>query len=319
MSPRYAGKKKISASFKEIRQICLEEGADDVGFVDLDRDSLAKERDHILGAYPRARSIIALIKAMNRENIQSTSRNISNDEYHSVGDEFSGICRRILRRLNQMNIRGIVPTKSWPMDLNRWPGRIWDISHKIMATEAGLGKMGLNRLVLHPRYGSFIQLHSIVIDTDLDAYDHPLSVDPCLNCNLCATVCPTGAISKTERFDFFACSAHTYRDNMNGFQNWIDAMVSAKDISEYRTKFDDRETAYMWQSLMFRMSYRCSYCVAVCPAGEDVKPLYLQNKSAYVKQIMKPLLDKAEPVYVKAGSKAEAVAGRNPHKEVRKV
>ena len=67
------------------------------------------------------------------------------------------------------------------------------------------------------------------------------------------------------------------------------------------------------------MSYRCSYCVAVCPAGEDVKPLYLRNKSAYVKQILKPLKDKAEPVYVKAGSNAEVVTGRNPRKEVKKV
>lgn len=319
MGNKTTAKSRKTFSAEEIRKICLEAGADDVGFVDLERESLSTERKNILGVYPPAQSIIALIKAMNRENIQSTARYMSNDEYHSVGDEFSGICRKILRQLNQLGIRGLVPTKSWPMDLNRWPGKIWDVSHKIMAVEAGLGKMGLNRIVLHPRYGGFIQLHSIVIDTELDKYDQPLAESPCINCNLCAAVCPTGAISKGERFDFTACSTHTYRDNIIGFQNWIEAIISSKDLSEYRLRFNDRETAFMWQSLMFRMSYRCSYCVAVCPAGEEVKPLYLRNKRAYVEQILKPLQDKVEPVYVKAGTKAEAAAGRNPHKEVKRV
>jgi len=319
MSSQMTAKKKKTFSTEEIKAICLEEGADDVGFVDLDRESLSSEKKSILGIYPPARSAIALVKAMNRENIQTTARNVANDEYHSVDAEFSGTCRRIMRRLNQLGIRGLVPTKSWPMDLNRWPGKIWDVSHKIMAVEAGLGHMGLNRLVLHPRYGAFIQLHSLVIDAELDRYDQPLAENPCIKCNLCAAICPTGAVSKSERFDFQACSTHTYRDNMMGFQNWIEAMISSKDMSEYRSRFDDRETAFMWQSLMYRMSYRCSYCVSVCPAGEDVKPLYLRNKSAYVKQILKPLQEKIEPVYVKAGSKAEIAAARNPHKEVRKV
>ena len=75
----------------------------------------------------------------------------------------------------------------------------------------------------------------------------------------------------------------------------------------------------MWQSLMFRMSYRCSYCMAVCPAGEEVKPGYLENKKEHVERILKPLRDRQEPVYVMAGSKAEARVKRNPHKVVRVV
>ena len=52
--------------------------------------------------------------------------------------------------------------------------------------------------------------------------------------------------------------------------------------------------------LMFRMSYRCSYCMAVCPAGEDVKQDYFKNKKDHVKRILKPLKDRTEPVYVAA-------------------
>ncbi len=306
-------------SASELRKICLESGADDAGFVDIDREALQKEREGILRVYPLTRSIISIIKVMNRENIQSPARYVSSDEYHSVGDEFAGIGREILRRFNKLGIRGVVPTKSWPMDLNRWPGKIWDISHKILAVEAGLGQMGINRIVLHPKYGGFIQLNSILIGAELDEYGRPLTEDPCLKCHLCAAVCPTGAINKNEPFDFSACSTHCYRDNMVGFQKWIEAIISSKDFADYRSRFNDSETAFLWQSLMFRISYRCGYCVAVCPAGEEVKPFYLQNKEAYIQQVLKPLRDKVEPVYVVSGSKAESAAKRNPQKQIKRV
>jgi epoxyqueuosine reductase QueG len=205
------------------------------------------------------------------------------------------------------------------MDLNRWPGKIWDISHKILATEAGLGQMGMNRIVLHPKYGSSIQLNSILIDAELDEYSRPLTENPCIKCHLCAAVCPTGAISKDEPFDFAACSTHCYRNNMVGFQKWVETIISSKDFADYRSRFNDSETAFLWQSLMFRISYRCGYCVAVCPAGEEIKAIYLQNKPTHIQQILKPLQDRAEPVYVISGSKAEAAAKRNPRKQVKSV
>jgi epoxyqueuosine reductase QueG len=319
MSDSNATREKRQFSAADLRRICLDAGADDVGFVDIDREALQKEKEGIFKVYPLAQSVISVIKVMNRENLQSTARYVSSDEYHTVGDEFAGIGRGILRRLNKLGIRGVVPTKSWPMDLNRWPGKIWDISHKILAVEAGLGQMGLNRIVLHPKYGAFVQLGSILIDAELDDYSRPLAENPCIKCHLCAAVCPTGAITKDAPFDFFACSTHCYRDNMIGFQKWIETIISSKDMAEYRSRYSDSETAFLWQSLMFRISYRCGYCVGVCPAGEEPKEVYLRDKAAYIQQVLKPLQDKAEPVYVITGSKAEAAAKRNPRKQVKSV
>ena len=299
-----------------IKRICLDAGADDVGLVDLDRDSLSMEREGILHVYSLTRSVISIVMANNRENMQSPARYVANEEFHHTGDRTSSVSREILRRLNQLGIRGVVVNKDFPMAMDRYPGKIWDVSHKIMAVEAGLGHMGMNRLVLHPKYGSCVQLESILVNGVMDEYDHPLEENPCIKCNLCAAVCPTGAITKDQPFDFMACLTHTYRDNNIGFNNLVEAIVTSKDMEEYRSHFDDRETSFMWQSLMFRMSYRCGYCMAVCPAGEEVKPVYLENKKEHVERILKPLRDRQERIYVTAGSRAEAKARRNTSKEV---
>lgn len=303
-------------SSEAIKRICLDAGADDVGLVDLDRDSLSMEREGILHVYSLTRSVISIVMANNRENMQSPARYVANEEIHHTGDRTSSVVREILRRLNQLGIRGVVVNKDFPMAMDRYPGKIWDVSHKIMAVEAGLGHMGMNRLVLHPKYGSCVQLESILVNGVMDEYDHPLEENPCIKCNLCAAVCPTGAITKDQPFDFMACLTHTYRDNNIGFNNLVEAIVTSKDMEEYRSRFDDRETSIMWQSLMFRMSYRCGYCMAVCPAGEEVKPVYLENKKEHVERILKPLRDRQERIYVTAGSRAEAKARRNASKEV---
>jgi hypothetical protein len=56
--------------------------------------------------------------------------------------------------------------------------------------------------------------------------------------------------------------------------------------------------------------------MAVCPAGEEVKPGYLENKKEHIGRILKPLRGRQERVYVAAGSKAEAKVRRNTTKEV---
>jgi hypothetical protein len=40
-----------------LRQLCLDAGADDVGFVEIGRAELAAEREHILAAFPRTRTL----------------------------------------------------------------------------------------------------------------------------------------------------------------------------------------------------------------------------------------------------------------------
>lgn len=76
----------------------------------------------------------------------------------------------------------------------------------------------------------------------------------------------------------------------------------------------------MWQSLAFGANYKAAYCMSVCPAGEDVIGPFLDDRASFVKEIVRPLQQQSENVYVLPNSDAEAyVARRFPHKRARRV
>ncbi len=146
---------------KRIRDICLSEGADDVGFVEAERESLSTERNDILRVYKKAKTLIAIVKSVNRESIYSPSASVADYEFCSIHKELLAITDRIIRRLNREGIKGVTIPPGFPMDMDRWPGKIWEVSHKIVAEEAGIGKMGINRIIIHPLLGSHIILDTI--------------------------------------------------------------------------------------------------------------------------------------------------------------
>jgi NAD-dependent dihydropyrimidine dehydrogenase PreA subunit len=305
---------------ERLRTLCLEAGADDVGFVSIDAKELARERPNIVEAFPQTRSLISFVVRMNPEPIRSPARSFSNIEFHHTGNEVTEVGRRIVERLGHDGVRALNVSAGFPMEMNRFPGRIWTVAHKPIAVAAGMGQMGIHRNVIHPRFGNFILLGTVCLDVEITGYDHPIDFNPCLECKLCVAACPVGAIGADGAFNFSACSTHNYREFMGGFIDWVGTVADSKDANAYRDAVTDSESASMWQSLSFGANYKAAYCMAVCPAGEDVIGPYLANTKQFTADIVRPLQQKVEPVYVVAGSDAEAhVTRRFPHKQVRRV
>ncbi|MBD6618294.1 4Fe-4S ferredoxin [Komarekiella sp. 'clone 1'] len=303
-----------------LRHLCLEMGADDVGFVEISRQEIADQRQDILVAFPPTKTLVSFVCRMNRENVRSPARSVANVEFHTTGDEVNQIGREIVATLEQKGIRALNPAMGFPMEMDRFPGKIWVVSHKPVAVAAGLGHMGIHRNVIHPKFGNFILLGTILIDAEVTAYNRPIDYNPCLECKLCVAACPVGAISTDGHFNFSACYTHNYREFMGGFTDWVEDIAESKNARDYRQKVNDSESASMWQSLSFKANYKAAYCVAACPAGEDVIGQFLRNKKEFIQEVVKPLQDKEETIYVVPGSDAEAfVERRFPHKKVKQV
>lgn len=304
-----------------LRQLCRDAGADDVGLVEIGRPSLDDQRDDILRFFPATKTLLSFVCRMNREPIRNPARSVANLEFHHTGDQVNEIARKVVAALEDQGVRAVNPAMGFPMEMDRFStGKIWVVSHKPVAVAAGLGHMGIHRNVIHPRFGNFILLGTVLIGAEATAYDQPIAYNPCLECKLCVAACPTGAISPDGHFNFSACYTHNYREFMSGFTNWVEQVAESKNALDYRKRVADTESASMWQSLSFGPNYKAAYCLAVCPAGENVIGPYLTDKTAHLKETVRPLQEKEETVYVVAGSDAEEhVARRFPNKKAKRV
>lgn len=292
-----------------LRRLALDSGADDAGTVEIGRPALDFQRDELLHHYPWAKTLLSYVVRMNREPVRSPARSVANIEFHRTGDSVEEVGRHIVRKLESIGIRAVNPAMAFPQEMQQFPNSsIWVVSHKPIAIAAGLGHMGLNRLVLHPKFGAFILLGTVLVDAELTEHDEPIDYNPCLECGLCVAACPVGAVSPDATFDFSACLTHNYREFMGGFTDWVEQIADSKNALDYRSRVGESETVSMWQSLSHRANYKGAYCMAVCPAGEDVIGSYIENRARHVKEVLRPLLEKEEPLYVVKGSDAEEYA-----------
>jgi len=295
-------------------------GADDYGFVDIENPAIQVDREYIDVCFPKTKTLVCIVCHMNREPIKSLNRSVANLEFHHVGTQIDDIARNLVSKLEEQGIKAVNPAMAFPMELEDFPGRGWVVSHKLVAKAAGLGEIGIHRNLIHPKFGSFVLLGTVLIEAEVDRLSKPIDFNPCFECKLCVAACPVGAIKSDGYFDFSSCYTHNYQQFMGGFVNWIEDIADSKSAKDYRKKVSYPETILKWQSLSYKPNYNAAYCVAVCPAGQNVIDEYLNDKKNHLNEVLKPLQNKSEQIYVTKNSDAEAhVLKRFPNKKVRVV
>jgi NAD-dependent dihydropyrimidine dehydrogenase PreA subunit/putative sterol carrier protein len=286
---------KSPIGLAEFKRRVRELGVDDVGVVSVDHPALAHEREEIRYVYPHARSLVVLIGEENKAAMQSRYLPTANHELYECEERLFKWDHAVVKLVESLGGAGLTTTIGWPQEVSqRWADKIWPLSHKLVAQAAGLGIIGTSRNFLHRKFGAYCLIDTVLTNVEFDAAEYeeserPLDWNPCLECNLCVASCPTDAIKADGEFDFFACYNHTYRDSIPGFMDLVRDLSEAKP-RKFEHRWSDAEIAALWQSMAFRVEYRCFNCVATCPA--EVHEAFHGNKAErrrYVEETLKPL------------------------------
>ncbi len=105
------------------------------------------------------------------------------------------------RLLDQLAIRATNWLQSggyqaWPVPTSQTissENQAGHLSHKFVATRAGLGWVGKNALLINPEYGPRVRLTSILTDAPLNT-GTPIEESHCGECTACVMACPVKAL-----------------------------------------------------------------------------------------------------------------------------
>lgn len=81
------------------------------------------------------------------------------------------------------------------------------VLERALARNAGLGWIGKNTLLIHPRYGSWFFIGELYTDLPLP-HDRPETGHYCGTCTRCIDICPTAAIVAPNRIDARRCISY---------------------------------------------------------------------------------------------------------------
>ncbi|WP_425460610.1 tRNA epoxyqueuosine(34) reductase QueG [Leptospira idonii] len=237
----------MSVELSRIKDICLSEGFDLVGFTpavipkqDIDNiqswvdqqffgkmdwftkqisQEIRLEMRH-LGFVPQ--SVIALGMVYRSEEAEEileqsavkVSRYALGDDYHQV---LRNKGKNILKKLKQL-----YPQASFRQSIDSLP-----IPEKVFARLAGIGWMGKNTNIINEAFGSYFFLSMILTDYKWEIPE-VAKVDHCGTCNACLDACPTGALFEPYKIDASKCiSHHTIENREDDFSpteftaNWL--------------------------------------------------------------------------------------------------
>jgi epoxyqueuosine reductase len=95
---------------------------------------------------------------------------------------------------------------------HRWYTDTGPILERDLAQRAGLGWIGKNTCLIHPKMGSYFLLAEILLGIELEL-DAPFKADRCGKCTRCISACPTGCILPDRTIDARLCLSYLTIEN----------------------------------------------------------------------------------------------------------
>ena len=151
---------------------------------------------------------------------------------YALGDDYHEVLKAKLHRLADF-IRQLDPSAVTKAAVDTAP-----VLERELAARSGIGWVGKNTLLIHPRLGSYFFLGEVITTAEL-ALDSAMP-DRCGTCTRCLDACPTGAFPAPYQMDASKCISY----------------LTIEHRSAIRPELEERMDNWL---------YGCDICQEVCP------------------------------------------------------
>ncbi|MFN5415603.1 MAG: tRNA epoxyqueuosine(34) reductase QueG [Flavobacteriia bacterium] len=185
-----------------------------------------------------SKSVVSLLlnyfpNELQSENLPKISKYAYGNDYHEViKAKLRQFYIRIQEEIGEVNGRSFVDSAP--------------VMDKVWAKKSGLGWIGKNGNLIHPKNGSFFFIAELILDLELIT-DGPIK-DYCGTCTKCMDACPTGALDTAYTVDGSKCISYL--------------TIELKD-ELIPKEFDNKMNSW---------AFGCDICQDVCPWNRFSKP-----------------------------------------------
>ena len=255
---------------------------------------------------------------MNREPIRSPARSVANLEFHHTGDHVNEVARKIVAALEAEGVRAVNPAMGFPMEMDRFPGKIWVVSHKPVAVAAGLGQMGIHRNVIHPKFGNFILLGTVLIDAEVDrATTSRSTTTRAWSASSAWRRARSGPSPRTATSTSRPATRTTTGSSWAASPTGSSRSPTARTPSTTADGSTTRRSASMWQSLVVRAELQGGVLHGGLPGGRGRdRPVPGRPQGGFLREVVRPVAGEGgaglrRPRLGRRGARGEAVPAQD--------
>jgi epoxyqueuosine reductase QueG len=254
---------------KKLKELAIGIGVDLIGVAPIERFAGAPDGHKPQDILDGARSVVSVALNALEGTFSTNIFHVYQLSYALLRNRTNEISYQLAKFLERIGYSSVIIPGTVPLDMVEKKGLFGAFSHRHAAQAAGLGKIGLNQLLITEAFGPRVWLGTVITSAPLVPSSVPAQ-KYCLgeDCGKCLISCSPRALSLNGIDKRKCLEKGVHAENLSGLLKHTTKIFEAKKLEEKKRLLWSADTRVLYQSLVCGMIPACKNCISVCPVGK---------------------------------------------------